>query len=153
MREILTNEENDFIDRLGLIAESGGLTRISGRIWGLLIVTGKAHAPIEIAEILQISRASISMALKTLQTLELVELKTKAGTRHTYFAMREHPYVSMLQAHSKQAKANTTVVTNAMKAIQRPEARKRLEDLETFYKIMDEGYLSMLSRLEQLERR
>ena len=40
-----------------------------------------------------------------------------------------------------------------MKAIQRPEARKRLEDLETFYKIMDEGYLSMLSRLEQLERR
>lgn len=150
MAATLTNAETDFIERLGLIAESGGLTRISGRIWGLLVVSGKALAPIEIAQMLQVSRASVSMGIKTLSTLEVVEPKTKAGMRHTYFAIREHPYISMLQALVKRANADTAMVRNAMAAIQRPEARKRLKDLATFYSIMGAGYQSMLEQLEAL---
>lgn len=152
MRESMTNAENDFIDRLGLIAEAGGLTRISGRIWGLLLIAGKALAPAEIAEALQISRASVSMNLKTLSILEVIEPKTKAGDRQTFFAMREHPYISMLQALTKRANTDAGVVRNALAAIQRPEAHRRLQDLATFYEIMEEGYRSMLQRLEALRR-
>jgi DNA-binding transcriptional regulator GbsR (MarR family) len=151
LSESLTNAENNFIDRLGLIAEAGGLTRISGRIWGLLVIAGKALAPVEIAESLQISRASVSMSLRMLAMLEVVEPKTKAGTRHTYYAMRDHPYLSMIQAQAKRANADADVVQSALAAIRRPDARKRLRELAAFYKIMEGGYLSMLERLEGLK--
>lgn len=153
MPEQLSQPERNFIERLGLIAESGGLTRITGRIWGLLIVSGKALASAEIAEALQISRGSVSMNIKQLESFDLLDARTRAGDRQTYYAMRAHPYMSMIQAQAKRTAEYTAVVRNALEEITCPEARKRLEDLAAFYEITGQGYGFMLERLEALKQR
>ena len=50
----LGKAEQDFVDRMGIVAEGDGLARITGRIWGLLIVTGDPLTSAEIADLLVI---------------------------------------------------------------------------------------------------
>ncbi|MDH4039698.1 MAG: hypothetical protein OEW92_04325 [Gammaproteobacteria bacterium] len=145
----LSQAESDFVEQLGLAAESGGLTRITGRIWGLLIVSEDALAPAEIAELLQVSRASVSMGLKALESLELLHTRTRPGERQSYFEMREHPYAAMMQVGAKRAAANVALVRGALEKIEKPLARKGLRDLDKFYTIMLEGHADMLAKLEE----
>ncbi|MEZ5502215.1 MAG: hypothetical protein R3E50_06000 [Halioglobus sp.] len=147
----LSPAESDFIEQLGLVAESGGLTRITGRVWALLIVSGKALAPADIARQLQVSRASVGTGLKTLESLDLITIRSRAGDRQSYFEMREHPYTAMMQSQVRRAAANTAMVRDALQAIRSPASRKGLQDLESFYTIVLEGHTAMLARLEALE--
>jgi DNA-binding transcriptional regulator GbsR (MarR family) len=147
----LSQAQRDFIEQLGLIAETGGLTRITGRVWALLIVSGRALAPGDIAEQLQVSRASVGTGLKVLEAMELLAIRSKAGDRQSYFEMREHPYTAMMQMQVRRAAANASLVRNALETIKTPASRKGLKDLESFYTIVQEGHASMLSKLEELQ--
>jgi len=149
--EDLSKQELDFIDRLGLIAESGGLTRVTGRIWGLLIVSDHPLAPAEIAETLAVSRASVSMSIKVLETFDLLEESTRPGDRQTYYSLREHPYLAMIETQAKKIAAQAALVQNALQEIDRPEARRRLRDLANFYEIVEEGHRTMLKEIEALK--
>ncbi|MGL4566708.1 MAG: GbsR/MarR family transcriptional regulator [Halioglobus sp.] len=144
----LSPAELDFIEQLGHQAESAGLTRITGRIWGLLVVSEEAVAPAEIATLLQVSRASISVGLRTLDSLELLHARTRPGDRQSYFEMREHPYTAMMQLQGRRAAANLALVRSALGKITKPAARKGLQDLESFYAIMLEGHAGMIAKLE-----
>jgi DNA-binding transcriptional regulator GbsR (MarR family) len=148
---VLSLAETEFIEQLGLVAESGGLTRIAGRVWALLIISGKALAPGDIAQRLKVSRASVGTGLKALESLELLTIRSKAGDRQSYFEMREQPYTAMMRLHARRAAANTATVRDAMKKIKNPAARKGLQDLESFYTIVLEGHTTMLARLETLQ--
>ena len=144
----LSEAEYDFIEQLGLAAEAGGLTRITARIWALLVISEEALAPAEMAALLQVSRASISMGLKALESLELLNIRTRPGDRQKYFEMREQPYTAMMQLQARRASTNLALVRAAMKKIEKPSAQKGLQDLEMFYNIVLEGHANMLTRLE-----
>jgi len=148
MPHTLSQAESNFIEQLGLVADTDGLTRITGRIWGLLIVSGQALAPAEIARLLQVSRASVSMGLKMLESLELLNTRTRAGERQSYYEIREQPYTAMMKAQAKRAAAHAAVVHKAIEQIDNPGARKGLQDLEAFYSIVLEGHARMLAQLE-----
>jgi DNA-binding transcriptional regulator GbsR (MarR family) len=145
----LSQAESDFVEQLGLVAESGGLTRITGRIWALLIVSEEALAPAEIATLLQVSRASVSMGLKALESLELLNTRTRPGERQSFFEMREQPYTAMMRLQGRRAAANVALVRGALEKIDKPSAQKGLQDLQSFYTIVLEGHASMLAKLEE----
>lgn len=132
------------------MAEADGLTRITGRMWGLLVVSGKALAPAQIASALRISRASVSLNMKALETFDLVELQTRPGDRQKYYAMRAHPYTAMIEALARRTAASGAMVRAALKNIERPQARRRLKDLCKFYEIMESGYQAMRKDAETL---
>jgi len=145
----LSEAETDCIEQLGLVAETGGLTRITGRIWALLIVSAEALAPAEIAELLQVSRASVSTSLKMLESLEFLNIRTRAGERQSYYEMRDSPYKAMMQAQARRTANNVAVVRRVLDQIEKPGARKGLQELETFYTVMLEGFGCMLEQLEE----
>ncbi len=145
----LSAQETEFIDQLGQVAEAGGMTRITGRIWGLLVICGEPVAPAEIAQLLQVSRASVSSSIRILEAQDLLAISTRPGDRQRYFAMREQPYRSMIQQHAKRVADHIDVVERALKQIDRPEARERLRDLDRFYKVMHAGYAGMLAELSK----
>lgn len=152
MRVTLSEPEHDFVNRLGLAAEAGGYARITGRIWGLLVIVGKPLAAEDIADTLQISRASVSTNLKTLQALELIEPNAKAGDRKTYYGMRDTPYASLIEGRIKQNAANISTVRKALKSIKRPAARSGLRDLLAFYEVMDKNYTATLAQMMKSKR-
>ena len=70
-----------FIERMGMAFETDGATRIMGRIFGLLLLSGKPVALDEIAESLGVSRASVSTDARKLLPphLQPLELQLHVG--------------------------------------------------------------------------
>ena len=78
---------SQFIENMGLHYQDYGLSRISGRILGLLLVTPQPISSEEMAEALQVSRSSVSTNLRTLLMAGLVEKVSLPGNRVDFFIL------------------------------------------------------------------
>lgn len=87
-----------FIERMGMAFETDGATRIMGRIFGLLLLSGKPQALDEIAAALGVSRASVSTDARKLLQLGLLERRTLAGDRRDFYAVHPDGFRSSLEA-------------------------------------------------------
>ena len=84
----LYNERTNFIEETGIIFEKLGLTRMSGRILGYLMVSDKEMVSFdELTQVLQASKSSISTNLKTLVQVTFVKPITLPGDRKTYYLL------------------------------------------------------------------
>lgn len=81
----ISPELSQFIETMGLHFEDTSLSRIGGRILGLLLVAPRPVSSEEMAEALQVSRSSISTNLKMLQMGGLVEKVAFPGERLDYY--------------------------------------------------------------------
>lgn len=141
--------EVDFIERMGVNAEADGQARITGRIWGLLMVVGQMLTSAQIAEVLQVSRGSVSTNLRMLEGLDIIERRSKPGEREIYFAMRPNPYTSLVRQFAKRFAGYRRMIEDAAKSIERPEGHQNLADLAQFYMLMEQAHHIMLAELEQ----
>ena len=73
-----TVSEN-FIERMGMIAQADGLPRIAGRIMGLIILEGGPYSFGELAKRLSVSRGSISTNTRLLENMGVIERTAKPG--------------------------------------------------------------------------
>ncbi|MFC1971489.1 GbsR/MarR family transcriptional regulator [Chloroflexota bacterium] len=90
MPQKLTDKEKRFIEEVGVSFEQTGLPRMSGRIFGWLLIADPSYqSPAELAEALMASKGSISTAARLLIQIGLVELFVIPGVRHDHY--RLHP--------------------------------------------------------------
>lgn len=75
------------IERIGVLIEAEGLPRIAGRIFGLLLVTPGECSLDEMAEVLGVSKASISTDARRLEQLDIVVRTSRPGDRRDYYSM------------------------------------------------------------------
>lgn len=138
---------DEFVERLGLIAQADGLPRIAGRIMGLLVIHGGPFSFAELAERLKVSRGSISTNTRLLENLGVIERVTKAGQRQDYFQLRPQPYMELLRGSlGRLYKARDAVAdTRHRLSADWGDARKRLADLGDFYNSMIERTESIIS--------
>jgi DNA-binding transcriptional regulator GbsR (MarR family) len=147
----LSEAEQNFIERMGLNSEADGHARITGRVWGLLMVLGVPLTSAEIAELLQVSRGSVSTNLKMLEMMSIIERRTKPGEREIYFAMCDQPYSALVRGFLDRFATYRRQIESAQKAIDRPEAQQRLEDLKTFYAAMETAHRAILDQIQDKE--
>lgn len=144
----LTSAEIDFIERMGINAEAGGQARITGRIWGLLMVMGRMLTSAEIAETLQVSRGSVSTNLRLLESLEIIERRSKPGEREIYFAMCPNPYASVTKQFANRFANHRRMVKEAAAKIERQEGQKNLAHLVRFYELMEQCHRALLTEMD-----
>jgi DNA-binding transcriptional regulator GbsR (MarR family) len=82
----LTNSDS-FIERMGLTAESDGLSRIAGRLFGALLLDSEPRSLDELAEQLGVSKASVSTEARRLLDRGVAERIGKLGDRRDYYAL------------------------------------------------------------------
>jgi len=88
MKESFSQEKLAYVEQSGLLLEKFGLTRMAGRVFGLLSVSdSEALSFDEIREVLGASKGSISSTVKLLQQVNFVEAVSFPGDRKTYFRM------------------------------------------------------------------
>lgn len=145
----LAPAEIDFIERMGVNAEADGQARITGRIWGLLMVVGEMLTSAQIAEVLQVSRGSVSTNLRMLEGLDIIERRSKPGEREIYFAMRPNPYASLVRQFAKRFASYRRMIEEAAISIERQEGHQNLADLAQFYALMEQSHQAMLGELEE----
>ncbi len=81
----LTPEQQEFIERAGLYFAHYHLSRIGGRLLGLLLLTDRPLGIEEMATTLGVSRASVSTNIRVTADLDLTEQVGIPGDRRDYY--------------------------------------------------------------------
>ncbi len=125
-----------FVERIGLIAQADGLPRIAGRIMGLLVIHGGPFSFAELAQRLQVSRGSISTNSRLLENLGVIERVARPGDRQDYFQIRSDPYVELLKGSLGRLRKAREAVADTQRKLPDgwADTQTRLADLDAFYK-------------------
>ncbi|GHH59409.1 GbsR/MarR family transcriptional regulator [Lentzea cavernae] len=86
-----TQAVSQFVERFGGILADTGVPRMPARILAALLTTDSGRlTAAEIAELLQISPAAVSGAVRYLTTVQIVSREREPGSRRDVFRMRDN---------------------------------------------------------------
>jgi DNA-binding transcriptional regulator GbsR (MarR family) len=88
MKRTVEDIENEFIDTIGEAAERYGLTRIAGLLKGLLFLAREPLSLDDMAERLEVSKASVSTNIRMLERWKAVRRVFNRGDRKNYYELR-----------------------------------------------------------------
>jgi len=135
-----------FVESIGLVAQGEGLQRIAGRLFGFMVFEKGPFSFSELAELLQVSRGSISSSARTLQSLGIIERVGKPGDRQDYFQLAENPYAMLLEGSVRRAAKAKSTVEKTLKQVpaKSKDVKKRLSEYAAFYGSIEKHlYLAM----------
>jgi DNA-binding transcriptional regulator GbsR (MarR family) len=132
----------DFIEKIGVIAQTEGLPRIAGRILAMLLYDGERVSFRQLADALQVSRGSISSSVRILESQQLIKRVAKPGDRQDYFQVVDNAFANMVEASASRARrAAADIEEESLKVIPASEMgpRARVADYAAYYSAMAEG--------------
>ncbi len=88
MKKTVEDIQNDFIDASGEVAERYGLTRVAGLLKGLLLLAREPLSLDDMAERLEVSKASVSTNIRLLERWKAVRRVFNRGDRKNYYELR-----------------------------------------------------------------
>ncbi|MBC8868607.1 MAG: HTH domain-containing protein [Planctomycetes bacterium] len=88
MKKTVEDVQNDFIDTSGEMAERYGLTRVGGLLKGLLLLSRQPLSLDDMAERLEVSKASVSTNIRLLERWKAVRRVFNRGDRKNYYELR-----------------------------------------------------------------
>ena len=127
-----------FIERVGLAIEADGLPRIAGRMLGFMVLNGGPLSFSELAECLQVSRASVCTNARILSSLGVIERVSRPGDRQDYYQLAEAPYARLISGYLERKRQMYAIVQDAKRALSSdddPERHRRLEEMAAFYQV------------------
>ena len=122
--------EQEFVERMGVILASDGLTRIAGRIFGLLLLTPDDASLDEIAEALGVSKASVSLDARRLEQRGFVQRVSRPGDRRDYYRVAANLLAHIMEQRVRRWRILHDTVTDARVALAgdvTPEVERRLD--------------------------
>lgn len=141
----------EFVERMGVLAQSDGLPRIAGRLMGLMVLERGPLAFGELAECLQVSRGSISTNARLLEGMGVLERVAKPGERGDYFQLANDPYHALIEGARDRAAKGERATRSAREALNGdvpPAVRDRLDELARFYGALREGIAGISTALD-----
>lgn len=137
-----------FTEHMGLTLESDGLPRISGRIFGLLLVSEDALSLDDLAAELRVSKGSVSTNARLLEQRGLLERVCRAADRRDYYRVPPDLFSrTMAQRVARWQRFHEAIAaarTNL--SIQNPDVLERLEEYESAYAFMSQVIREGLAR-------
>ncbi len=141
--------ELDFADEIAAFFAREGMPLIAGRVIGwLLICDPPEQTAAALAEVLQVSRSSISSATRLLTPSGLVEGVRKRGEREEYFRIAADGWSRMLMRRYEQAAAFRDLTETGLAVLDDApaERRERLEDVHALYGFLAGELPALLQR-------
>ncbi|MBA3868734.1 MAG: MarR family transcriptional regulator [Anaerolineae bacterium] len=135
--------------------EQVGLTRIAGRIIGwLLICEPPYQQQSELVGALGASKSSISVALKDLTTLYLVERFSLPGDRRTYYRTSKDMWSWSFRARMNQVTELKELGVHGLQALEdaSPERRQRLEFMLAMNAFMEVEFPKLLDAWDAIKK-
>jgi len=152
----MTDGAREFIERMGLVAEEQGISRIGGRMLGYLLLQKEQKSLEQIAEDLQVSKASVSLNARCLERLGVVEKVSSPGDRRDYYRIVERPWERIYAAAQEQIQRTHDVLELGVRLLGEEEdtGRRRVQEWQWFYAFMLDDFRSKWERwLEYRSRR
>jgi hypothetical protein len=133
-RGSLTPEQQEFIERVGLYFAQYHLSRIGGRLLGLLLLVDRPIGIEEMATLLGVSRASVSTNIRVTADLELTERVGIPGDRRDYYRFHPEAWQRGLEVRIVGTLQLRRIAEQGFAALNMPDttASKRLAELIDF---------------------
>jgi hypothetical protein len=146
--DALTPEKTRFVESMGRYFEQFGLSRIGGRLLGLLMIAEEPLSLDDMATTLSVSRASISTNIRLVTTTSMAELVTKPGDRRDYYQFTHDAWGHALRAEMNSLPPLRRLAARALAALgpNDHQAREQLEDLVDFCDFSIEERVGMIAR-------
>lgn len=122
-----------FIERMGLTSERHGMPRIAGRLLGFLLLDGGAHSLDDLAERLQVSKASVSTNARFLENLQVIRRRPVPGDRRDFYQIGENPGEHMFELARKRLEEFRRLFESTDLPEEMGEARGRIAAWSAFY--------------------
>ncbi len=129
----------EFIEKIGVIAQGEGLPRIAGRVFATLVYDGERVSFSELADNLGVSRGSISASVRQLEQLQVIKRVAKPGDRQDYFQMAPDAFVALLETSAMRARRACKEIAATLDELPKSAAgpRARLKTYADFYDVID----------------
>lgn len=150
-----TTKQQQFVEECGLYFEGVGLTRIAGRIIGwLLICEPPYQQQSELVDALGASKSSISVALKDLTTLYLVERFSLPSDRRTFYRTSKDMWSRSFRARMHQVTQLKELGEHGLEALEdsTPERRQRLEFMRDMNAFMEVEFPKLLDAWDAIKK-
>jgi DNA-binding transcriptional regulator GbsR (MarR family) len=148
MKKLEQDKIDEFIERMGLSAQSDGLPRIAGRMLAMFIVYDGPLSFSELAERLLVSRGSISTNARLLESLGIIERRARPGDRQDYFQLTRDPYGRLLEGYLQRMRRTRSIIDDAQQEIADINAgtRQRLQEIGNFYQTTIDNTAQLIER-------
>ena len=141
-----------FIEDVGLLFESLGLPRMSGRVLGWLLISDPPQQSMpELGEALTASKASISNSVRLLLQVGFIERMSLPGHRRDYFRIKPDAWFQIVEdeifkiaTFRKLAERGLTLLNGA-----EPQCQARLEGMHEMAAFLEREMPSLLERWQQ----
>jgi outer membrane protein len=122
-----------FIEQFGLILEAEGYPRVSGRLFALLLVTEDLCSLDDLAEQLEVSKASVSINARLLEDKGVIERVSLPGDRRDYYRVAEDMFTRTMEQRVARIRRVHDVIVSAKQClpVKSTTVKARLERLET----------------------
>jgi DNA-binding transcriptional regulator GbsR (MarR family) len=146
---LMSPDESEFVDRMGLFFEGLGAARTMGRVYGWLMICDPPQQSLgELATTLSVSKASISTVARQLQVAGMIERLPSASREHRYrITPGGFTHVLNVQLALMQPGVHAADFGLRLLGEDRAEQRERLEDFRDFCEFCNNDYRDELTRL------
>jgi DNA-binding transcriptional regulator GbsR (MarR family) len=151
MRSVRTDERTErFIEQMGMLGEEEGLPRIAGRIFGFLLLQSEPCSLDDLADVLGVSKASVSTDTRRLEGLGYLERKTMPGDRRDYYSISPDVFAHSLRLRLDRMRKFHELIEQAGRLPNKDaDVRNRLEQLEAAYQVAVASVVEVLETWEQ----
>jgi len=149
----ISDSVRSFIEEVGLVFEETGLPRMSGRLFGwLLIADPHYQSPSELADVLQASKGSISTSVRLLMQKGFIERYVIPGSRHDHFCLPKDAIQKIIKhGLEEEIKLFRTLSERGLELTKDISAdRKRwLNEMRDRYSYLEKSFPALLEKYER----
>jgi DNA-binding transcriptional regulator GbsR (MarR family) len=133
-----TDAKTSFVEKLAICGEEDGLPRIAGRLIGFLMMHEQAYSLDDLAEALQISKASVSTNARMLEDKGILVRTSSPGDRRDYYEIAPGHFEKFFQNAQRKVQRFLDLVEEALVTLPSSERvpRHRLKESRLFYQFM-----------------
>jgi|RhiMethySRZTD1v2_1073278.scaffolds.fasta_scaffold439242_2 DNA-binding transcriptional regulator GbsR (MarR family) len=145
----MTDGESRFVEEMGQVLASYGMTPMAGRMWGwLMICEPPEQTAAEIAEALHASRGAISGTARLLANAGLIRRSTRRGDRREYFSAPPETFEMFLQNAGRIYRQFREMAERGLEAIadRPPESRARLQEFRDVFAFVEREVPAVIDR-------
>jgi DNA-binding transcriptional regulator GbsR (MarR family) len=152
----VNDEQQHFVEEIGVMFEQSGMPRMSGRILGWLLICDPPHQTSDqLAEGLQASKGSISTMTRLLIQVGLVEKIGLPGQRRDYFRIKPGAWSQIMRTSMGQITLFRQLAERGLDLLpdQQSDRRLRLEEMRDLYAFFEREFPVLLEHWEQERKR
>ncbi|HEX5725358.1 MAG TPA: MarR family transcriptional regulator [Longimicrobiaceae bacterium] len=141
-----------FIEKMGILCEKDGMARSAGRIFGLLLASDRPYSLDEIADKLQVSKASVSTNARMLEQLGMIERVSSLGDRRDFYRVEADPWERILRVAQGRWRQMLHVLADAREALppHMTAGKERLMHAERFHQLLIDETDGLVARWQTL---